>query len=121
MTDRYVELRDRLPPCYVEFIESHGGWEGGLGDEFGWVVVWDRETIQERWDAYEMALSLSDHWFPFGSDGGGEMLCFDLTTESDTVFWMPYIGMSDEDGMEQPYKFADIAAAIRTMSTSDPG
>jgi len=55
---------------------------------------------------------LSDRWFPFGSDGGGEMLCFDLNSGNDGIFWMPYIGMSDKEAMLQHYTFKDIGRAI---------
>jgi hypothetical protein len=113
MLDRYAQLRDKLPPAYVEFVESQDGWEGHLGDELGYVVVWNRKSIQERWDGYEMALYLSDRWFPFGSDGGGEMLCFDLASGSDKVFWIPYIGMSEKEAMVRSFGFADVSAAIR--------
>jgi hypothetical protein len=113
MSDRYAVLRDKLQPSYVEFIESQDGWEGDLGDELGYVVIWNRKSIQEQWDGYEMALYLSDRWFPFGSDGSGEMLCFDLASGSDNVFWMPYIGMSDKEAMFQSFAFADVSAAIR--------
>lgn len=111
MTDHYTEIRSKLPLSYVEFIESHNGWEGDLGEEFGYVEIWNRETIQERRDAYEMDKYLNNQWFSFGSDGGGEMLCFDILLGGDTVFWLPYIGMSDELPIER-YPFASLAAAI---------
>lgn len=66
MPDRYAEKRSVLPPSYVEFIETDNGWEGDLGEELGYVVLWAKETIQERWDDYEMGRYLSDRWFPFG-------------------------------------------------------
>ena len=114
MANRYDLLREKLPPSYVEFIDSNGEWEGDLGDELGYVVTWNRKLIQENWVGYEMAEYPSDRWFPFGSNGGGEMLCFDLLSGSDNVFWIPYIGMSsNEDAMAQPFTFADVAAAIR--------
>ena len=112
MPDRYVEKKSVLPCSYIEFIETKNGWEGGLGEELGYVCLWDKETIQVRWDAYEIASYLSDRWFPFGSDGAGEMLCFDLDSGRDDVFWMPYIGMSDQEAMLRAYKFKDIAHAI---------
>jgi hypothetical protein len=112
MGDRYSELRSALPPSYVEFIESHNGWEGELGDEIGYIVVWDRETIQERWDAYEMALYLSERWFPFGSNGGDELLCFDLHSRTDRVFWISYIGMSEEEAIPRFDSFGKVAEAI---------
>ncbi|MGO9469770.1 MAG: SMI1/KNR4 family protein [Isosphaeraceae bacterium] len=74
MPDRYVEKRSVLPLSYVEFIETNNGWEGDLGEEIGYVILWDTETIQERWGDYEMTGYLSDRWFPFGSNGGDEML-----------------------------------------------
>jgi hypothetical protein len=112
MDDRYTQFRAALPRSYVDFIESHNGWEGDLGDELGYLVIWNRETIQERWDSYEMAQSLSDRWFSFGSDGGGEMLCFDLPSRTDRIFLIPYIGMSAEEAMPFRGSFAQVAAAI---------
>jgi hypothetical protein len=112
MADRYTQLRRKLPPSYIDFIESHNGWEGDLDDELGYIVIWNRETVQERWDAYEMAHYLSDRWFPFGSDGGDEMLCFDLHSGSDRVYRIPYIGMAEEEAMLRYDSFQDVAAAI---------
>jgi SMI1 / KNR4 family (SUKH-1) len=112
MPDRYFEKKAVLPTSYVEFIETSDGSEGDLGEELGYVALWAKESIQERWDAYEMASCLSDRWFPFGSNGGGEMLCFDLDSGGDGVCWMSYIGMSDEDAMQRAYSFKDIAQTI---------
>ncbi|MCE9552552.1 MAG: SMI1/KNR4 family protein [Planctomycetes bacterium] len=112
MKDRFSKFLAQLPPSYIAFIEEHNGWEGDLGENLGYVVLWAKETIQERYDAYEMALYLRPHWFPFGSNGGGEMLCFDLRSDSDRVFWMPYLGMSDDEAMLRYDSFADIAQAI---------
>jgi hypothetical protein len=50
MLDRYTTLRDKLPPSYLEFIESHDGGKGELGDELGYFVIWSRDSIQENWD-----------------------------------------------------------------------
>ena len=112
MADRYTILRAKLPISYVEFVESHDGWEGDLGDRLGYVIIWSPATIQERWDDYEMAQYLSDRWFPFGSDGGGEMLCFDLSSGNDRISRIPYVGMSDEEAL--PWRpLADVIAAIR--------
>jgi SMI1 / KNR4 family (SUKH-1) len=112
MGDRYTELRSNLPLSYVDFIETHNGWEGYLGDELGYVVIWNRESIQERWDAYEMGRYMNERWFTFGSDGGGEMLCFDLPSGTDSVFLLPFIGMSDETAMPGYDSFAELTAAI---------
>ena len=112
MPNRYAEKKSTLPTTYVEFIETCNGWEGDLGQEIGYVVLWDKDTIQERWDAYEMQLNLEDNWFPFGSDGGGEMLCFDLDSNGDTVYQIPYIGMSCEEAVLRCKSFGDIVRII---------
>ncbi len=119
MRDLYTKRRSQLPLSYVSFIESHGGWEGDLGDELGHVVLWDSATIQERYDGYEMALYLSARWFPFGSNGGGEMLCFDLPSGTDQVFWVPYLGMSDAEAMLRYETFKEIVAAMH--KSAEPG
>jgi len=113
MPDRYTEKKTLLPSSYVEYIETLNGSEGDLGEELGYIVLWDREVIQERWNDYEMSQYLSDRWFPFGSDGGGEMLCFDLESGGDSVFWLPYIGMSEEEAMLRYKSFKDIADQFR--------
>ncbi len=112
MSDRYTEKRQLLPSAYVEYIETFNGWEGDLGDKLGYVVLWDKETIQERWDSYEMAQYLSDQWFLFGSDGGDEMLCFDLESAGDSVFAIPYIGMSGEEAMLRYDSFKELVDII---------
>jgi SMI1 / KNR4 family (SUKH-1) len=119
MCDRYNEKKAVLPTCYVEYMENmetYHGWEGDLGDDLGWVVLWDKATIQDNWIDYEMSQCISNHWFPFGSNGGGEMLCFDLNSGTDRVFWIPYICMSDEDAMLLDFSFSDLAEAILAMS-----
>jgi hypothetical protein len=118
MADFYTERRAQLPPSYVAFIENHGGWEGDLGDELGYVVLWNWATIQEWYDDYEMAQYLSARWFPFGSNGGGEMLCFDLPSGTDRVYWIPYIGMSDEEAILRYDSFAEIIAAVQKTAES---
>lgn len=112
MADRYVEFRAILPAAYVEYIEANEGWEGEVGQGLDYVMLWSKAEIQKYWGDYEMATSLGDRWFAFGSNGGGEMLCFDLNLKNDQVFWLPYIGMADEEPLMQDYTFKDIARVI---------
>ena len=72
MADKYNDSRTSLPVSYVRYIEAHGGWEGDLGDDLGYVVLWDPTSIQDRWKSYQMAEFLGERSFPFGSDGGDE-------------------------------------------------
>jgi hypothetical protein len=78
-------------------------------------VLWDKETIQERWSDYEIAQYLEGRWFPFGSDGGDEILCFDLESGGDSVFSIPFIGMSGEEAVPRYESFETIARPIRGM------
>jgi hypothetical protein len=40
------------------------------------------------------------------------MLCFDLPSRSDQVFWVPYLGMSDEEAMLRYETFKEVTAAV---------
>ncbi len=119
MADRFIEHRAHLPSSYVSFVENHGGWEGDLGDDLGYVVLWDPATLQERDDGYEISRSLTDRWFAFGSNGGGEMLCFDLSSGTDRVYWISFIGMSDDDALLRYDSFAEIASAMEGAIESE--
>jgi hypothetical protein len=119
MTDRFDAFRSSLPRSYVAFIDSRDGWEGDLGDDLGYVAIWSRGAVQEQWDAYEMSQYLGERWFPFGSDGGGEMLCFDVSSGTDQVYWIPFVGMSDDEATARNQSFSDIVAAIGNSAASD--
>ncbi|ODU00513.1 MAG: hypothetical protein ABS79_03250 [Planctomycetes bacterium SCN 63-9] len=112
MPDRYTEKKALLPSSYVEFMETFNGWEGDLGEVLGYIALWDRESIHERWIDYEMAQNLNDRWFSFGSNGGGEMLCFDLASGGDRIFWIPFVGMSGEEAILRSHTFKTIADRI---------
>jgi hypothetical protein len=116
MTNRYLDKKSQLPVSYVEHIEGLNGWEGDLGGGDGYVVIWNKETIQSRWADYHMAEFISDYWFPFGSDGGGEMLCFDLRRRDDVVFLMPYVGMSDAEAMRRYDSFKTLSVKIQALA-----
>jgi hypothetical protein len=117
MDDRYTRKKHQLPESYVQFIEKRNGWEGDLGDYYGYVVIWAKETVDERWQGYEMAKYLPDYWFPFGSNGGSDMFCFDLRKKGDTSYLIPYVGMSEEEAMEHWVSFELIAAEIDQRMT----
>lgn len=109
---RYARFRTRLPPAYVRFMESHDGWEGDMGDRLGYAALWNPALIDEYWSDCEMEQYLSDNWFPFGSNGGGEMFCFDLHSGSDAVYYIPFIGMADEEAMLHCESFSEMIAQI---------
>ncbi len=112
MPDQYVDKRAELPPSYVRYIEAHNGWEGFLTGDDTYVVLWDKEAIEENYAGYEMSEYLDPRWFAFGSNGGGEMLCFDLKSGTDAVYMLPWIGMSDEEPILLHESFSGLACRI---------
>ncbi len=113
VSDRYTQKKSQLPESYRAFIETRNGWEGDLGDYYGYVVIWDKAKIQEHWAAYEMTKYLPDHWFPFGTNGGDDILCFDLKKKGDTSYLIPFIPMCEQDAMEHCISFELIADEIK--------
>jgi hypothetical protein len=109
MPDRYDDMRAALPPSFLNYIEANSSWEGFLASSDEYIVLWDRESIQEHYEGYEMGEFLDPRWFPFGSNGGGDMLCFDLDSGNDAVYSLPFIGMSDEEPILQHESFMDLA------------
>ncbi|MDR3637833.1 MAG: SMI1/KNR4 family protein [Isosphaeraceae bacterium] len=112
MSDPYVEMRAALPSSYIEYIEANNGWEGFLTGNDEYVVLWDKEAIAEHYDSYKMREYLDQRWFAFGSNGGGELLCFDLSSGIDSVYWLPFIEMSDEQPILRHKSFKDLAYGI---------
>ena len=47
------------------------------------------------------------------------MLCFDLPSGTDQVYWVPYLGMSDEEAMLRYETFEEVAAAV--PKSTEPG
>jgi hypothetical protein len=112
MPDHYVEMRAALPGSYIDYIEAHNGWEDFLAGDDEYVVLWDKEAIQENYAGYGMREYLDPRWFAFGSNGGGEMLCFDLESGTDAVYMLPFIGMSSEQPILRHESFHDLACWI---------
>jgi hypothetical protein len=121
MNDPYVEMRAALPTSYVNYIEAHNGWEGFLPGAETYLVLWDKEAIQENYAGYEMHNEPASRWFAFGSNGGGGMLCFDLASRTDAVYMRPFIGMSDEQATLMHKSFGDLARRIQSPSSGVEG
>ncbi len=99
MPDRYDEVRTSLPPSCVDYIEANSGWEGFLVDSCNYTLLCKNKSIQEHYEGYKMDEFLDPRWYPIGSNGGGEMLCFDLRSGNDAVYWLPFIGMLSEEAI----------------------
>lgn len=72
------ECSIRLPEELYAFYGRSDGGDGELGVEPGWFSLWRAEDILERNADYGVAQQYPGY-FGFGSNGGGELLAFELT------------------------------------------
>lgn len=104
----------RLPKSYLDLMEVEDGLEGNTA--YGHIMLWARELVIECYRDYEMAEYLDSKYYVVGSNGGAEMLVFDLTSPADAVYMLPFIGMSDEEPIKLVDKFDDLITALRNSS-----
>ena len=112
MIDHYDETRSSLPTSYVAYVETVGGWQGFLAGSDGYIDLWNRGSIQKHYQSYTMDEFLDSRWFPIGSNGGGEMLCFNLDLRNDSIYLLPFIGMADEEPILFHRSFEELAHEI---------
>ena len=101
-----------LPPWYREFLSFTDGLEGGLGEE-GYLALWDCETVLS-YQASEVG-QFAPGLLLIGSNGGGEALAIDITSEKPCVVNVPFIGMSPDEVLPVA---PDIVSLIR-LATED--
>jgi hypothetical protein len=75
MLRRYAPVS--LPDEFFAFYAASDGGEGELGMEPGWFALWRAEDIVSRNVEYELTREYPGY-FGFGSNGGGEMLAFEV-------------------------------------------
>ena len=86
-----------LPGAYLNYLRRIGGGEGELGVDPGWIEFWPAAEVLELNRAYEVRENLPG-FFGFGSNGGGELLAFDMREAGKAaVVMVPFIPMSAAD------------------------
>jgi hypothetical protein len=86
-----------LPEEYLTLLRHSNGGEGELDVEPGWFQLWPAEQVVEFNRGYEVAKN-APGIFGFGSNGGGEMLAFDMRCgEPWRIVMIPFIPMRIED------------------------
>ena len=101
-----------LPPDYTEFLRTHNGGEGPIGDK-GYGVLFAVEELPKTQENY----SELDHfagWVIFGSDGGGEGWVF---AEDGFVLVVPWLG-NKEDALPQG-TFTEVLRRVGAGTTFD--
>lgn len=92
------KYKDRLPESYLEFILENKRFCGDLGEEFGYVDIWEIGFLTSVFDTICNAFdSMGRDWFPIGSNGGDETICINLISPAKELFYIPGISISDED------------------------
>ena len=97
---RFVaESKAELPEDYIALLHYSNGGEGELGVEPGWFQLWPAEKIIEFNRGYEVETNIPG-FFGFGSNGGGEMLAFDMRGGKPwKVVMIPFIPMQAENAI----------------------
>jgi hypothetical protein len=83
----------KLPEEYVRYLADNGLKEGGLTVEPGWFQLWPPDEVG-KWNQDYHVEESAPGFLGFGSNGGGEMLAFDIEGH---VVMIPFIGMSASD------------------------
>jgi hypothetical protein len=101
-----------LPEAYVAYLRGSNGGEGDLGVEPGWVSLWPAETVCDNNDSYQVSKWLPG-CFGFASNGGGELLAFDLrAAQPYPIVMVPFIGMCPEDAVQVAASFEEFQRAF---------
>lgn len=79
-----------LPPSYLDFLNTHNGGEGFIGEHY--IVFWQAQELADFNREYEVE-TYAPGIFLFGSDGGGEGYGFDTDDASMPIVRIPLIGM----------------------------
>jgi hypothetical protein len=107
-----VESRIELPEEYLTLMLHSNGGEGDLAIEPGWFQIWPAEQVIELNRGYEVEKN-APGFFAFGSDGGGEMLAFDIREGKPwKVVMIPFIPMTADHAVTIA---EDFEAFVRAM------
>lgn len=98
-----------LPEKYLDFLRFTNGGEGELGIDPWYFQVWPAEEVIDSNRNYGVQEYIPG-FFAFGTNGGGELLAFDMRHEDERrVFMIPMIPMSESDAVEIAPDFETFA------------
>ena len=81
----------RLPKDYSEFLLFSNGGVGMVASD-AYLHLWRVGELIELNAAYQVE-EFAPGVFLIGSNGGGEAICFDASSGSDAVYFIPFVGM----------------------------
>ena len=102
----------QLPEAYLALLLYSDGGEGELSVEPGWLQLWPAAEVMKYNKIYEVDKALP-HFFGFGSNGGGELLAFDLRDRgSCRVAMIPFVPMTESEAIVIAENFEAFVRAI---------
>jgi hypothetical protein len=109
-------LRDeapvRLPDSYFDQLAASNGGEGDLGVEPGWIVFWPAERVLESNIGYSLPEFLPE-FFGFGSNGGGELLAFDVRIQEPyPIVMVPFVPLQAQEARQIAASFDELRSLI---------
>ena len=111
-----LEAGFELPNDYLTFLSHSNGGEGELGIQPGWFILWEAENVIQFGIEYEVP-KYAPGFFAFGSNGGGELLAFEIRNNDECpVVMLPCIGMETNSAMQVAANFTEFAAQMGRTS-----
>lgn len=98
-----------LPESYIEFLKTHDGGEGFIGDSY--IIFWKVEELVEFNREYEVE-TYAPGIFLFASNGGGEGYGFDTLDAAMPVVRIPFIGMNRQYAISVASDLPDLFARL---------
>ncbi|WP_226504887.1 SMI1/KNR4 family protein [Pseudomonas sp. MWU16-30317] len=98
-----------LPESYIEFLKTHDGGEGFIGDSY--IIFWKAEQLVEFNREYEVEI-YAPGIFLFASNGGGEGFGFDTLDAAMPVVRIPFIGMNRHYAISVASDLPDLFARL---------
>jgi len=97
-----------LPKDYLSYIEAGGSDSGFTDGDPGYFQLWSPQEVEELNRDYR-AQEFAPGFIGFGSDGGGEMLAFDM---AGAVYMIPFIGDGIKDAKKIAGNWSEIVSRI---------
>jgi hypothetical protein len=104
-----THLGVELPQSYIEFLKTHDGGEGLIGDSY--IIFWKVEELVAFNREYEVE-TYAPGIFLFASNGGGEGYGFDTLDAAMSVVRIPFIGMNRQYAISVASDLPDLFARL---------
>lgn len=102
-------LGSTLPESYIEFLKTHDGGEGFIGDNY--IIFWKAQEVVDFNREYEVD-TYAPGIFLFASNGGSEGYGFDTVDAAIPVVRIPFIGMDRQSAVSVASDLPDLFARL---------